>query len=123
MLVGNWAPFRVEATSIQVFPATDVIYLEVGEGSEQFRRMHTAMNSSELAFHEPFEYHPHITLAQEFERTQLRDLRERATKMWSGYRGERSFVADHAMFVRNLDGKRWVDLAEVELGTVPVEQR
>ena len=122
ILAENWNPFRVEATSIQVFPATEVIYLEVGEGSDQFRRMHKAMNSRDLAFHEPFEYHPHITLAQEFERGQVRELRKRATELWSGYRGDRSFIADHAMFVRNLHGQRWIDLAEVGLGTVPVEQ-
>ena len=51
--------------TIEVFPQTDVIYIEIGAGAAELYSLHFAMNSSALDFQEPFAYHPHITLAQE----------------------------------------------------------
>ena len=58
-------PFDVEASRIEIFPKTEVVYLEVGVGADQLLRMHTAMNVGPFEFEEPFQYHPHITLAQD----------------------------------------------------------
>src|SRR5579862_5713940 len=60
-----WPAFDIELTDIQVFPVTDVLYLEVGEGSAELHRMHAAMNTGALEFRDPFAYHPHVTLAQD----------------------------------------------------------
>src|ERR1035437_134722 len=68
---GNWAPFDIVLQRIRIFPVTNVIYLELGEGETEMFRIHAAMNSQALAFDEPFEYHPHITLAQEIPPGQL----------------------------------------------------
>src|SRR5579871_6701841 len=43
-LTDSWTPFDVELTDIQVFPVTDVVYLELGRGASELRRMHTAMD-------------------------------------------------------------------------------
>src|SRR5437764_5228207 len=64
-LIEGWTPFNIELAEIKVFPVTDVIYLEVGEGADELRAMNSAMNTNGLLFNEPFEYHPHITLAQD----------------------------------------------------------
>src|SRR4051812_18352044 len=64
-LTEGWAPFEVELTTIEVFPLTDVIYIEIGGGAAELHDLHTAMNTTALEFEEPFAYHPHITLAQE----------------------------------------------------------
>ena len=61
----NWAPFDIVLDRIRMFPVTNVIYLELGQGAAEMFRMHAAMNSQALEFDEPFAYHPHITLAQE----------------------------------------------------------
>jgi len=52
---------------------TDVIYLEVGAGARELCDIHTAMNSNSLAFHEPFAYHPHVTLAQDISHQDVPD--------------------------------------------------
>jgi len=115
-LTEGCAPFDVELTELQVFPVTDVIYLEVGGGSEDLRRMHRNMNAGPLAFAEPFPYHPHITLAQEIRHEDLPAVYELATRRWSEYQGQRSFRADRAVFVQNTTTDCWVDLAEYSLG-------
>jgi 2'-5' RNA ligase len=114
-----WAPFKLEATEIRVFPVTDVIYLEVGAGGSELRRMHAAMDSERLAWQEPFPYHPHITLAQEVSHDSVREMREVAAARWKEFVGERWFVAHRVTFVCNSNADHWVDLAEFSLGRVP----
>src|ERR1044071_6278692 len=58
-LTNSWAPLEGEFTRLETFPFTDVIYLEVGSGASELRRMHAAMNSGAFKFLEPFAYHPH----------------------------------------------------------------
>ena len=57
-LVEGSAPFEIELTELQVFPVTDVLYLEVDAGASDLRRMHGAMNAGSLAFQEPFPVPP-----------------------------------------------------------------
>ncbi|HTS26601.1 MAG TPA: 2'-5' RNA ligase family protein [Bryobacteraceae bacterium] len=120
-LVEGWTPFTVELTELQVFPVTEVIYLEVGAGASDLRRMHAGMNASSLAFQEPFQYHPHITLAQEVPHENLTALHDLAHRRWAEYRGARSFTAERAVFVQNTITDHWVDLAEYSLGAVSVK--
>ena len=83
-------------------------------------RIHAAMNSQALAFDEPFEYHPHITLAQEIPPDQVAAVNRRAQELWDGYTGPRSFRAERTAFVQNTLGNCWIDLAEFSLGAVTV---
>jgi len=119
-LTGGWAPFDVELTELQLFPQTDVLYLAVGAGASELRRIHLAMNSGALQFKEPFPYHPHVTLAQEVAHEDVPAMCERARRRWAEYRGSRTFRADRAVFVQAIDGSRWIDLAEYCLGSAPV---
>lgn len=119
-LAEGWAPFDVELTGLQVFPVTDVLYLEVGSGASELRRMHAAMNVDALEFEEPFPYHPHVTLAQELPHESVPAMRDLACSRWTGYRGTRTFRAERAVFVQNTLNNRWIDLAEYSLGTVAV---
>jgi 2'-5' RNA ligase superfamily len=114
-LTENWPVFDVELTGIQIFPVTDVIYIEVGGGTDQLRRMHAAMSTGPLEFPEPFPYHPHITLAQELPHEQVAATETLARRRWDEFQGERKFKAAHATFVQNSLGDRWVDLAEYSL--------
>jgi 2'-5' RNA ligase len=122
-LAEGWAPFEVEATEIGLFPSTDVVYLEVGAGAAELRRMHEAMNSNLLRFDERFAYHPHITLAQEIPPGSVDYVFEEARRRWREYDGPRSFAADRAVFVRNSVANRWGDLAEFSLGAVGARVR
>ena len=116
----GWAPFDVELTSVEVFPSTDVIYIEIGAGAKELYAFHSAMNTSALAFKEPFPYHPHITLAQEVPHERVGELTESARRQWKEFSGSRTFRAERAVFVRNTVSNFWLDLAEFSLGGVAV---
>ena len=115
-LVEVWAPFEIELTQIRTFPATDVIYLELGKGSAELHRLHDAMDKQCLAFPEPFDYHPHVTLAQEIPQSQVASLSETAAARWREYDGPRTFRAERAVLVQNTVPDCWIDLAEYALG-------
>jgi 2'-5' RNA ligase len=119
-LTDSWTPFEVELTDIQVFPVTDVVYLELGRGASELRRMHAAMDCKALEFPEPFVYHPHVTLAQEVKAHQVAHLRDSAIRRWKEYSGPRHFLAERAVLVQNTLNDCWIDLAEYALGAVPV---
>jgi hypothetical protein len=96
----------------------------VRRGGEELRAMHEAMNTGPLAFDEPFVYHPHVTLAQEFPAEDLPRLEALARKRWAAYSGSRSFQAELVEFVQNTAEKRWLDLATFGLGQpTPVRKR
>jgi 2'-5' RNA ligase len=119
-LVEGWVPFDLELTDLQVFPVTEVTFLEVGAGSSDLRRMHAAMNAGALEFQEPFAYHPHITLAQEVPHEDVPAMHELARHRWAEYPGSRTFRVERAVFVQNTKRDCWVDLAEYSLGAVSV---
>ncbi len=114
------APFDVELTSIEVFPVTDVIYIEIGAGGADLYKLHAAMNSAALASDEAHPYHPHITLAQEVPHDRVVELTELARRRWAEYRDGRTFRAERAAFVQNTTDDCWVDLAEYSFGAVAV---
>jgi 2'-5' RNA ligase len=117
---GNWTPFEIKLEGIRIFPVTNVIYVELGQGAEEMFQIHAAMNSQALEFDEPFAYHPHITLAQEIPPAEVAAVHRRAQEIWEAYRGPRSFRAERATFVQNTLGNCWIDLAEFSLGAVAV---
>ena len=119
-LMERSAPFELELTTVEVFPATDVVYIEIGRGAAELKRLHAAMNCAALAFPEPFPYHPHVTLAQEIAPERVAEVAARARQSWAGYRGTRIFRAERAVFVRSLVDNCWTDLAEYPLRAVAV---
>jgi 2'-5' RNA ligase len=118
--VESWPSFEITLDSIQVFPVTNVIYLELGSGAERLHELHARMNSAALHFDEPFEYHPHITLAQEISAADVSAVAALSRKLWSDYQGPRSFPAESATFVQNTLDKGWIDLADHAFGSVKV---
>jgi 2'-5' RNA ligase len=115
-LMAGWAPFDVELAGLQIFPVTNVIYIEIGAGAAELRRMHTAMNAGALEFEEPFPYHPHITLAQEIPQQEVPAIYELAQRRWREYGGSGVFRAERTVFVQNRLDDCWIDLAEYRLG-------
>jgi 2'-5' RNA ligase len=113
-------PFEVALGAIRMFPVTNVIYIELARGAGDLFEMHDAMNSDALEFAEPFQYHPHITVAQEIPVGMVADVDRRAKEMWDEYTGPRTFLAERTAFVQNTLKNCWIDLAESDLGTVAV---
>jgi hypothetical protein len=114
------APFEVEAGSVASFPVTDVIYLETGRGTRDLHHLHNRLGRGQLEFKEPFPYHPHITVAQEIPEDRVREAYEVAVRRWQEYTGPRTFLAEQLTFVQNTAQDCWVDLAQLDLGRVPV---
>ena len=119
-LAEGWTQFEIEASSIEVFASTSVVYLQIGLGAGDLHRMHEAMNIGALEFQEPFPYHPHITLAQDIPEDTVPAIRDLAARRWEGFRAGRSFRAERLVFVRNTTAACWKDLAEFSLGAVAV---
>ncbi len=114
----EFPPFELELGDVEIFPVTNVIYIGVRRGADHLRAMHTAMNTGALAFDEPFQYHPHITLAQDFNPADLDRLAALARERWSAYRASRAMLAERMAFVQNTAGNCWLDLAEFGLGAM-----
>ena len=116
-LMESRAAFDIELSSVQRFPVTDVIYIDVSGGASDLYSIHATMNSNCLAFHEPFPYHPHITLAQEVPHEDVARIQDLAFRRWENFVGERKFRAEKAVFVQNTLSGVWMDLAEYSIGT------
>ena len=115
-LTEGWAPFEIELAELRIFPVTNVIYLEIGAGAGDLRRMHAAMNAGALEFEEPFPYYPHITLAQEIPQQDVRAIYDLAQRRWREYGGRGVFRAERTVFVRSTLDNCWIDLAGYRLG-------
>lgn len=115
-------PIELELGEIEVFPVTSVIYLSIRSGREQLIALHDHLVQGVLAYKEPYEYHPHITLAQGLTGDELAAGVEHARKRWRAFQGTRKFTLDSMTFVRSVVKDNWMDLGEVSLGTVRVGQ-
>ncbi len=116
-----WPTFEVELTTLDIFCVTEVIYLGVGAGAAELRRMHEEVNTGALAFQDPFPYHPHITLAQEVPHERVSEVFDLARRRWEEFRGVRSFRAERAVFVQNTIRNVWLDLADFPLRAMAVK--
>ncbi len=115
--VTDFAAFPIEGIGIRVFPVTQVIYADIGAGTDELRDLHRRLNVDELYFQEPFEYHPHLTLAQNLQPEEVDCLFELANRRWHEFLRLHSgiFMVDTLTFVQNTVENRWVDLADWEL--------
>ena len=105
----------IEATQVKVFENTGVVYLAVGSGSTQLKRMHERLNMNGAAFTERHPFHPHITLAQGLKGERLDQIRELASRQWSDYTAARFFIVKNFALVRNTIHDEWIDLKKLTL--------
>ncbi len=117
--VAGFAPFEIVLGGIEKFDATDVIFIGLEQGEAQLREMYRSLNQGILVFPETYAYHPHVTLAQEIPPEQVESLRALAIRRWSDYRGPRRFRAGKTVFVRNIRGNLWIDMAEAPFEAAP----
>ncbi len=113
------AAFTLQLTDVQVFGSTSVIYLGLGDGREELKRLHEALNCGPLKFQEPFQYSPHLTLAQNFPPTEIQNMADYTAHCWAEYTGPRSFLLDRLIFVQNTERNSWLDLRQFTLAGAP----
>ena len=117
-LIEEFPAFDLELIGVRKFGLTDVVYAEIGLGRNNLEAMHDAMNRNELYFKEPYEYHPHITLAQNMPPEEVEERFEQAQRRWRDAPA-RSFEVTSLTFVQNTVANRWVDLLTCELRGAP----
>ena len=115
-LAPRFAPFEVELSDVDVFPISDVIYVNVQQGSEELKSMHDAFSIDGLRLQEPFPYQPHVTLAQELQTDELDELISVARARWNEFPHAKSFRVEKVVFVQNTRRNDWIDLGESMLG-------
>ncbi|MBI2687476.1 MAG: 2'-5' RNA ligase family protein [Acidobacteria bacterium] len=109
------AAFEVSLGAIEVFPITDVIYIDIAGGLTDLHEMHGMMNAEALRYAEPFSYHPHITLTQEISQAEHAGALQLCKARWKEFTGPRQFPVETLTFVQNTSSCGWVDLAEARL--------
>lgn len=104
--------FELELGDVELFPVTEVAYLSIRNGQRQLAEIHRLLNRGTLAYQEPFDYHPHITLAQQVAPGAVQDAVDRARLAWSRWTGPRRFAVEHLTFVRNVNPEHWATVSE-----------
>src|SRR5262249_40655185 len=103
-------PFELSISDVAIFPVTNVIYLEIGAGRSMLVDLHRTLNRGPLAFEEPFEYHPHVTLGQELPFEQVEPAAAEARRLWASFPHSRRVLVNELTFVRNTKQNCWLDL-------------
>jgi 2'-5' RNA ligase len=112
-------PTVIKVGNVEVFPLTGVIYLELQSGQQQIESMHASLNSEAFAFDEPYPFHPHITLAQNFLPCDSPRCLDLGRQRWAEYTGPREFLLDRVVFVQNSCTNCWSDLRTFKLEGMP----
>jgi 2'-5' RNA ligase len=111
--------FRAELCEVRVFPVSHAVHLSLGAGWAEAVRIHQALHCRDLCCMEFFEYHPHVTLAQDLDPASVAAVAELASRRWQEYSGKRDFLVNHVTLVQNTLENRWTNLGEFPL-RVPV---
>jgi len=115
----NQSAFRARLLDVQVFPVSYAVHLSLGAGWAEADQIHQALNHGDLYHKESFEYHPHVTLAQDLDPGRAAAVAELAKVRWQEYSGNRDFAIDHLTLVQNRVECGWTNLGEFSL-RVPV---
>ena len=115
-LAPSFPPFEVEMTNVEVFPVSDVIYVDISTGRDELRQMHEALNADGLHCRECFEYEPHVTLAQDLQPDEVDELTRVARIRWAEFSFPKKFPVEKVLFVQNTRRNQWIDLGESALG-------
>ena len=108
-------PFTVELGPVAIFEKSNVVYLSLRRGERELHALHENLNSGQLEYDGPFPYHPHITVAQEFDPEKAEDFQRIARERWQRYDGPRRFMVECLSFVQNVAPGMWVDVARIPL--------
>ncbi|HEX4810614.1 MAG TPA: 2'-5' RNA ligase family protein [Bryobacteraceae bacterium] len=91
--------FDIDLANVCRFDGTNVLYLDVAEGNEMLHRLHDLLNQGDLAFSEPFEFRPHLTLTDPLPESEVRTVQARAEALWNALLGARRFRIDEIVFL------------------------
>ncbi|SRR5579884_376881 len=98
-ILSPWRSFEVEVSGVRVFPGSNMLYLEVDDGSSTLRQLHAELNSGEFAHQECFEYHPHVTIGGPVAPECLEAMSAKAVEAWQSSPCPRRFLIEELAFV------------------------
>jgi 2'-5' RNA ligase len=116
-LCRRWAPLRISVDRVETFlPLHPTVYLRVDHGARHLRSIYESLNAGVLTAADPWPYVPHLTLATlpDAARTEAAFLR--AAEQWRQYSGEREFMLQEAVLVREESRDRWLDIEVFTFG-------
>lgn len=114
-------PFRVQLDEVKIFGSSDVVYLSVGVGSVELRRMHSRLDRGHCHLAAEFwDYCPHITLVKSSDPSEIAHKFQIASRRWREVPYSGSFMLERVWFVQNTWGNRWRDLEAYDLSASPV---
>ena len=103
----SFEAFEVELTDVLQFPTTDVIYLGVGQGRDNAYRLHEVLNKGPLAYAEPFEYRPHVSLVFPQEAAKIDHVKQAVASAWRACTLPRRFRIENVDFLQNTRDGEW----------------
>lgn len=98
-ILSGWQSFEIELSGVRVFPNSNVLYLEVNEGSNTLRRLHGELGAGEFAHEEVFEFQPHVTIGGPVPAEQLPSFTQKAAESWTNSHCPCRFPIDEVSFV------------------------
>lgn len=122
-IASHFHSFEGRLAGVKMFEATKVIYLEVDRGCQELREMHQQFNTGCLDFAEPYNFHPHITLAQNLPPERVDEILQIARQDWSEWKGLSTFPVEELSFVQNTEEGIWLDLHHYRLLPEPAGMR
>jgi 2'-5' RNA ligase len=81
-ILAKFQPFSVQLAEVCTFPETNVVYLEISDGSAKLHELHNALNCGDLAHDEDFEFKPHLTLSGPVGLREVGQVRTEAAAVW-----------------------------------------
>ncbi len=91
-LLTAFRSFPVELSSVRRFRQTDVLYVDVNEGSARLYALHEALSMGDLAYNEEFVFRPHLTLGCPAASSDMEALRQFAQAAWDSASLARRFL-------------------------------
>ena len=103
--LSSWKSFEVELDGVHVFPSSNILYLDVKDGSSTLRRLHAELNTGVLAHEECFEFHPHVTIGGPVASDDLGAILVNASQTWQSSPAPRAFRVEEVALVSISAGK------------------
>jgi 2'-5' RNA ligase len=110
-------PFEVTLGEVETFiPVTPTVFIRVAHAAVRMQALHDQLNRDGVCCTEQLPYVPHLTIAKMSSEEQAWQAFEIARRRWAKYTGTRHIALEELVFVREVEGCQWVDLAPVSLG-------
>src|ERR1700761_7912501 len=98
-LLAEFPAFEIELSTVQRFPETNFLYLDIADGNSLLHHLHDALNTGDLACTEEFEFRPHLTLGGPIPEPEMNTTQDRAEVAWLANGHSRRFTLDEIVFL------------------------